>query len=85
MRWSPPATMYVVGQQLLSDGLFTGNLAVVNLATTPSRTPLHQRRRCGRPQPSILADDNTLWIGMTKCNNGERYAKGLPYGCHHDV
>ncbi len=29
----------------------------------------------------ILADDNTLWIGMTKCTNGERYAKGLPYGC----
>ena len=29
----------------------------------------------------LLADDNTLWIGMTKCNNGERFAKGKPYGC----
>jgi hypothetical protein len=29
----------------------------------------------------IEADDDTLWIGMTKCNNGERFAKGLPYGC----
>ncbi len=28
-----------------------------------------------------MADDNTLWIGMTKCNNGERFATGLPYGC----
>ena len=24
----------------------------------------------------MLADDNTLWIGMTKCTNGERYATG---------
>ena len=30
----------------------------------------------------IQADDNTLWIGMTKCTNGVRYAtNGLPYGC----
>ena len=29
----------------------------------------------------IEADDNTLWIGMTKCTNGARYALGLPYGC----
>jgi len=29
----------------------------------------------------ILADDNTLWIGMTKCTNGERFAKGQDYGC----
>jgi hypothetical protein len=35
----------------------------------------------GAPSRMLLADDNTLWIGMTKCNNGERFAKGLPYGC----
>jgi hypothetical protein len=29
----------------------------------------------------ILADDNTLWIGMTKCTNGVRAATGQPYGC----
>jgi hypothetical protein len=29
----------------------------------------------------LLADDHTLWIGMTKCTNGERFARGLPYGC----
>jgi hypothetical protein len=29
----------------------------------------------------LLADDNTLWIGMTKCNNGVRAATGQPTGC----
>jgi hypothetical protein len=29
----------------------------------------------------IEADNNTLWIGMTKCNNGVRAATGQPYGC----
>jgi hypothetical protein len=28
-----------------------------------------------------MADDNTLWIGMTKCTNGVRAATGQPYGC----
>jgi len=29
----------------------------------------------------LLADDNTLWIGMTKCINGTRANKSLAYGC----
>ena len=29
----------------------------------------------------ILADNDTLWIGMTKCTDGERYNNGQPYGC----
>ena len=31
----------------------------------------------------IQADDNTLWIAMTKCNNGERYRNQCTtgYGC----
>jgi predicted heme/steroid binding protein len=29
----------------------------------------------------VLADDNTLWIGMTKCTDGERAAAGLSVGC----
>jgi hypothetical protein len=29
----------------------------------------------------LLADDSTLWIGMTKCTNGERANNNLPYGC----
>jgi len=76
------STMYVVGQQLLSDGLFTGNLTVVNLnnnaitstASISDGTP-------GGVSRMILGDDNTLWIAMTKCTSGERYAEGLDYGC----
>lgn len=76
------STMYVVGQQLLNDGLFTGNLSVVNLSNnTISNTVSISDGTPGGPSRLILGDDNTLWIGMTKCNNGERYAKGLPYGC----
>ncbi|MGO9316612.1 MAG: hypothetical protein ACLPXT_10530 [Terracidiphilus sp.] len=33
------------------------------------------------PSRMLLADDNTLWIGMTGCTNGERANNGLPYGC----
>ncbi len=80
-------TMYVVGQQLQPDGLFTGNLTVVSLAGTGSSTlsasgPVGISDGApGAPSRMLQADDNTLWIGMTKCNNGERFAKGLPYGC----
>lgn len=75
-------TMYVVGQQLQGDGLFTGNLTVVNLAnnTAGAATPISDGAPGGVTK-ILPADDNTLWIGTTKCTNGERYAKGLPYGC----
>ncbi len=29
----------------------------------------------------LEADNNTLWIGMTKCTNGVRAATGQAYGC----
>jgi hypothetical protein len=74
--------MYVVGQALQPDGLFTGNLTVVNLASNTAGSPVSISDGApGAPSRIILADDNTLWVGMTKCTNGERYAKGLPYGC----
>ena len=81
------STMYVAGQQLQPDGLFAGNLTVVNLSGTGSGTvsassPISiSDGAAGAVSRMILADDNTLWIGMTKCTSGERYAKGLPYGC----
>jgi hypothetical protein len=76
------STMYVVGQALQPDGLFTGNLTVVNLASNTAGSPVSISDGApGAPSRMILADDNTLWVGMTKCTNGERYAKGLPYGC----
>jgi hypothetical protein len=80
-------TMYVAGQQPRPDGLFSGNLTVVNLAATASGTmsassPVSISDGApGAPSRLLLADDNTLWIGMTKCTNGERYATSQPYGC----
>jgi len=81
------STMYVVGQQLQADGLFTGNLTLVSLAQTGSSTisassPISISDGApGAPSRMMVADDNTLWIGMTKCNNGERFKLGQPYGC----
>lgn len=75
-------TMYVVGQQLQPDGLFSGNLTVVNLSTNTAGSPTSiSDGEPGAMSRMIEADDNTLWIGMQKCTNGERYAKGLDYGC----
>jgi len=76
------STMYVVGQQLKPDGLFGGNVTVVNTISNAASAP--QSISDGQPgavSRMILADDNTLWIGMTKCTNGERFAHGQPYGC----
>jgi hypothetical protein len=79
--------MYVAGQQPQPDGLFSGNLTVVNLAGTASSTAsasspvLISDGAPGAPSRLLLADDNTLWIGMTKCTNGERFATGKQYGC----
>lgn len=76
------STMYVAGQQLLPDGLFTGNLTVVNLANNTAGSPTSISDGApGAVSRMILADDNTLWIGMTKCNNGERIETGQPFGC----
>jgi hypothetical protein len=76
------STMYVVGQQLQPDGLFTGFLTIVDLnANTAGSAISVSDGAPGAPSRILMADDSTLWIGMTKCTNGERYAKGLPYGC----
>jgi hypothetical protein len=76
------STMYVAGQQLQPDGLFSGNLTVVNLNSFTAGSPISISDGApAAPSRMIMADDNTLWVGMTKCTNGERYAKGLPYGC----
>jgi hypothetical protein len=79
------STMYVVGQQpqqISGQTLFAGNLTVVNLSnnTAGSAIPISDGLP-GGPSRMIEADNNTLWIAMTKCNNGVRAATGLPYGC----
>ncbi|MFZ1086277.1 MAG: hypothetical protein WAN35_15035 [Terracidiphilus sp.] len=70
-----------------SNSLFTGMLTVVTLpsgaATTISavaQIPISDGAP-GAVSRMIEADDNTLWIGMTKCTDGARVANGLPYGC----
>jgi len=84
------STLYVVGQQPLQvrgQTLFAGNLTVVNLPTgsatamTASAPISISDGAPGAVSRMIQADDNTLWIGMTKCINGVRAATGLPYGC----
>ena len=83
------STMYVVGQRLMPDGYFGGFLTVVNLSnntvvpsTGSSPNPVSiSDGTPGGPSRMLEADDNTLWIGMTKCNQGERFYHNQPYGC----
>lgn len=79
------STLYVVGQQpqqVQGQTLFAGNMTVVNLANNTASAPIAISDGAPEaPSRMILADDNTLWIGMTKCNNGVRAATGLSYGC----
>jgi hypothetical protein len=84
------STMYVVGQQpqqVQGQTLFAGKLTVVTLpsgsatAMTAAAPISISDGTPGAVSRMILADDNTLWIGMTKCTNGVRSATGLPYGC----
>ena len=83
------STLYVVGQKLMPDHFFGGFMTVVNLLTnsvvpTTSSVPNPVSISDGAPgavSRMLLADDNTLWIGMTQCNNGERANNSLPYGC----
>ncbi len=75
-------TMYVVGQELMPDGFWGGHLTVVNLANNTAGTPVSiSDGTPGTASRLLEADDNTLWIGMIQCTEGERYNNGLPYGC----
>ncbi len=83
------STMYVVGQRLMPDGYFGGYLTRVDLSTntviaTTSGSPNPVSVSDGMPgavSRLIQADDNTLWIGMTRCNEGERFYNNQAYGC----
>jgi len=81
------STMYIVGQRLMPDGLFGGYLSVLNLTNntlssgvSPNPVSISDGMP-GAVSRMIQADDNTLWIGMTKCDQGERINNSLPYGC----
>ena len=87
------STMYVVGQQLQQDGFWGGqltrldlsaNAVVASSASSPNPVSISDGAP-GAVSRMLLADDNTLWIGMTKCTGGERYnnpgAYPGGYGC----
>jgi len=64
-------TLYLAGQQLQPDGLFSGNLTVLDAAG--QKVTGQYGIADGTHSKMILADDNTLWIGSTLCQEGERY------------
>ena len=80
-------TMYVVGQKAQSVGgqtYFGGSLSIVNLTTNAVSAPISiSDGTPGGVSRIIKADDNTLWIGMTRCDTGVRFATGAAggYGC----
>jgi hypothetical protein len=79
--------MYVVGQApqtINGQTLFGGNLTVVNLSNNTASTPVAiSDGQPGAISRMIEADDNTLWIGMSGCTIGVRYATNPAsgYGC----
>jgi hypothetical protein len=81
------STLYVVGQKpqlMQGQTLFAGNLTVVNYSKSPVAVSSPISISDGAPggvSRMLLADDNTLWIGSTQCNNGVRAATSQPYGC----
>jgi hypothetical protein len=80
-------TMWVVGQKPQSingQTLFGGNLTVVNLSNnTVSSSAAISDGQPGAMSRILQADDNTLWIAMTNCTTGVRYATNPAsgYGC----
>jgi hypothetical protein len=81
------STMYVIGQapqEVQGQTLFGGNLTIVNLANNTAGSPVAiSDGQPGAMSRMIEADDNTLWIGMTGCTTGVRYATNPAsgYGC----
>jgi hypothetical protein len=66
-------TLYISGQQLQPDGLFAGNLSIINLATNTVTGKYSISD--GNHSKMLFADDNTLWIGSQFCATGERAAR----------
>ncbi len=82
------STMYVVGQQPQTragaDALWRQSYrGQSEHQYSVSSSGLHQRWQPGATSRMIEADDNTLWIAMTGCTTGVRYATSAAggYGC----
>lgn len=76
---SDGTTLYVAGQQLQPDGLYTGVLSTINQATN-TVTGTYSISD-GYHSKLLFGDDNTLWIGAQQCANGERAKLGRNYNC----
>jgi hypothetical protein len=75
-------TLYVLGEQLMPDGLFTGNLTPINLTNNSAGAAISVSDSApGQRTRMVLGDGNTLWLGGIRCTEGERFATGKPYGC----
>lgn len=76
---SDGATLYLAGQQLQPDGLFTGFLTTIDEAskTVTGKYPISD----GNHSKLLFADDNTLWIGSQGCATGERAKLNQNYNC----
>lgn len=77
-------TLYLAGQQLQPDGLFQGNLSILNTQT--GQVTGQYAISDGTHTKMAFGDNNTLWIGSTQCTSGETYKKaqatgGSQYGC----
>ncbi len=76
---SDGGTLYLAGQQKMTDGLFAGNLSTLNLANfaVTGKYSISD----GNHSKMLFADDNTLWIGSQFCATGERAKNNLNYNC----
>lgn len=78
-------TLYLAGQQLRTDGLFQGELSILNLQT--GQVAGQYAISDGTHNKMVFGDDNTLWIGSSQCTSGETYKMAqasngtVPYGC----
>ena len=76
---SDGTTLYIAGQQLLADGLFTGNLSTMDLAS--NKVTGKYSISDGYHSKLLFGDDNTLWIGSQNCATGERAKLNQNYNC----
>jgi len=67
---SDGTTLYLSGQQLQSNGLYAGNLSLLNL-TSYTVGPTYSISD-GTHTKMLFADNNTLWIGSQGCATGQR-------------
>jgi len=74
-----PSASGALGTTPAADGLFTGYLTVMPLATYVPGIPVSISD--GTHIRMLFADNNTLWIGSTNCAVGERARTGQNVNC----